>query len=62
LKDVDTLSEQLVRLLRDDALVESMSIAARRNIEENFELSGCTAKLEELYDSWSTNISAHAAA
>jgi glycosyltransferase involved in cell wall biosynthesis len=61
-KDVDTLSEYLVRLLRDDALVASMSFAARRNIEENFELSSCTAKLEELYDSWATNISVHATA
>src|SRR5262249_49421356 len=61
-KDIDTLSKRLVRLLRQDALVTSMSCAARRNIEENFELNSCTAKLEELYDSWAANISTHAAA
>jgi glycosyltransferase involved in cell wall biosynthesis len=61
-KDVDGLSEHLLRLLRDDALAASMSKAARRNIEANFELSSCTGKLEELYDSWAAKVSARAGA
>jgi glycosyltransferase involved in cell wall biosynthesis len=58
-KDVARLSEQLIRVLQDDALTTSMSRAARRNIEQNFELGSCTARLEELYDSWAESASAH---
>jgi glycosyltransferase involved in cell wall biosynthesis len=61
-KDVESLSRNLLRLLQDDALVASMSSAARRNIEQNFELRSCTAKLEELYDSWSRSLSIRAGA
>lgn len=61
-KDIDSLSHYLLQLLRDDALAASMSRAARRNIEENFELKSCTSKLEELYDSWATTISARTGA
>jgi glycosyltransferase involved in cell wall biosynthesis len=51
-RDVERLSEYLIRLLHDDRLAASMSRAARRNIEEHFELNSCTQKLENLYDSW----------
>jgi glycosyltransferase involved in cell wall biosynthesis len=61
-KDIDSLSEYLLRVLSDDALASSMSRAARRNIEENFELTACTGKLEELYDSWASTVSTRSGA
>jgi glycosyltransferase involved in cell wall biosynthesis len=56
-KDVDSLSEYLLQLLQNDRLAASMSRAARLNVEQNFGLSRCTAKLEELYDTWATQMS-----
>ncbi len=58
-KDVQTLAEYLLRLLQDDALASAMSVEARRNIERNFELTGCTASLERLYDSWAAGTRPH---
>jgi glycosyltransferase involved in cell wall biosynthesis len=49
-KDVGALSEHLTRVLRDDELAASMSGAARRFVEDRFDLRQCTRSLEQLYD------------
>jgi glycosyltransferase involved in cell wall biosynthesis len=61
-KDVDKLSEYLLRILQDDELAASMSAAAHRNVEEHFELGSCTQKLEDLYDTWSSTVAGHSGA
>jgi glycosyltransferase involved in cell wall biosynthesis len=58
-KDVDKLSEYLLRILRDNELAASMSTEAKRNVREHFELRQCTQKLEELYDLWSGRVGPH---
>lgn len=50
-RDVDTLHQQLTRILHDDALALAMSAAAPQLVVERFELRHCTQKLEALYDS-----------
>jgi glycosyltransferase involved in cell wall biosynthesis len=48
--DVPALESSLVRLLTDDSLLDAMATQARRHVEANFDISRCTASLEELYD------------
>ena len=48
--DVDALSTHILRLLKDDHLLQKMSEAGPRFIAENFRLNDCTAKLEAHYD------------
>lgn len=49
-RDVDSLTEHLCTLLRDDDLATSMSQAAMRHVAQNFDIRACTRKLELLYD------------
>ena len=48
--DSDALSAALIRLLQNDDLATSMSIAARERACNLFDLRKCTALLESLYD------------
>ena len=48
-KDVDQMTEALIRVLTDDALAYQMGVAARRFIEEKFAIKNCTATLARQY-------------
>ncbi|MFD0930247.1 glycosyltransferase [Methylophilus glucosoxydans] len=48
-KDVDGLAENLKRLLLDKSLRINIGCAGRKNVEENFDISKQTAKLEQIY-------------
>ena len=48
--DIPALEAALILLLNDDALVGSMSTKARLHVETHFDITRCTAALEELYD------------
>lgn len=52
-KDVEKLSEYLIELLLNDALVERMSINAVAHIREKFEIHECTRLLENIYNTLS---------
>jgi glycosyltransferase involved in cell wall biosynthesis len=49
-KDIDAMAEYLCRILMDDELARSMSVAARRFVAEKFNLKRCTSALEDHYD------------
>ena len=49
-RDVDGLAENIRRLIVDDQLCMAMGIAARKRVEEQFDIRKQTAKLEHLYD------------
>jgi glycosyltransferase involved in cell wall biosynthesis len=48
--DADALVAALIQALTDDALISSMSRAARIDVDKRFDLRRCTAALEDLYD------------
>jgi colanic acid/amylovoran biosynthesis glycosyltransferase len=48
--DRQALAKNIARLLADDALRAAMGAAARRHVEENFDLHRQTRRLEDLYD------------
>jgi glycosyltransferase involved in cell wall biosynthesis len=49
-KDVQSMSNHLMSLLRDDRLAESMSRAAPAFIASRFDIRRCTRSLEDLYE------------
>lgn len=49
-RDVVALAAALEKLLTDDALAAHMSTAARRFVEDRFDLARCTHTLEQYYD------------
>jgi glycosyltransferase involved in cell wall biosynthesis len=49
-RDVDGMAAALLRLLRDDPLIDSMSNAATQFVAERFDLRRCTRALEDHYD------------
>ena len=50
-RDVPSLADKLVRLLKDDALAMSMSEAGPQFIASRFDIRQCTCELEAYYDS-----------
>lgn len=48
--DVDTLADNLLKLLQDDELAISMSLAAPKFIAEHFNIHKCTGLLEDFYE------------
>jgi colanic acid/amylovoran biosynthesis glycosyltransferase len=48
--DVDALRQGVVDLLADPASWEAVGRAGRRHVEEHFDLDGCVASLEALWD------------
>jgi glycosyltransferase involved in cell wall biosynthesis len=49
-RDVTTLAQRLIKLLKDDATASSMATAARKLVLDRFDITKCTAELESLYD------------
>ncbi len=49
-RDVEVLTQKLLRLLRDDGLATSMSQQGQTFVSDRFELHKCTGSLEALYD------------
>jgi glycosyltransferase involved in cell wall biosynthesis len=49
-RDVEALAAHLARVLTNDALAESLSLAGPKFVSERFSLPACTAALERLYD------------
>jgi glycosyltransferase involved in cell wall biosynthesis len=56
-KDIASLSDRTLQLLRDGQTASSMGTAARHNMETNFDLNSCTQALERLYDRLTHNYS-----
>lgn len=49
-KDENQLADYLIELLKNDDLIEKMSINAVKHIHTNFDLQKCTIDLESFYD------------
>ena len=54
-RDAESLEDCLLRLLRDDGLVNRMSDAGRRHVTARFDLQRCTRELEEFYEQCATS-------
>jgi len=52
-RDSSALADRITALLRDDALAQSMSTAARQLIQERFDIRLCSKRLEAYYDACS---------
>ena len=50
-KDILTLKEYLIKLLKDDLLSQSMAEKAVAFARERFDMKKCTSNLETFYDS-----------
>lgn len=48
-RDVSEIAEALKEILNDDQLAQRLGLAGRRIVEERFDLSRCTERLEALY-------------
>jgi glycosyltransferase involved in cell wall biosynthesis len=49
-RDVDSLAEKLIVLLRDDRPAHAMSVAAAQWVSQAFDIHSCTSALESHYD------------
>jgi glycosyltransferase involved in cell wall biosynthesis len=56
-KDAAAIATALIRILKDDAMAQSMAAAARVFVLEHFDLAKCTARLERYYDEVSAGVS-----